>query len=227
MNDNSTIVKKRNLDEKYDVSELHEICSELSSLVVSLFNVDKQEFEYCSQSVKQVLGYQPETLIGLGWDFWYSLLKPKERQAVKQKLSNIIFCDSPGMCKNSFSYHIKKTDGNWINVKHEIHHKRYVQKLIALSFIYDNSERELINRHLGIPQQFNSESNFNRVANDVTEREKQVLKLIACGLSSRQIAQKLYISRHTVISHRKNLIKKFGVKNTAELVKEASKVITL
>lgn len=227
MNNNSTIVKKSSLDEKYDVSELHEVCNELSSLVVSLFNVEKQKFEYCSQSVKQVLGYQPETLIGSGWDFWYSLLKPKERPVVKQKLSNIIFGDSPGMSKNSFAYHIKKTDGNWVSIKHEIHHKRYAEKLIALNFIHDNSERERINRYLDIPQQFNPESDFNGVANDVTDREKQVLKLIACGLSSRQIAKQLYISSHTAISHRKNLIKKFGVKNTAELIKKASKVIAL
>jgi DNA-binding CsgD family transcriptional regulator len=227
MNNNVTIVKKSNLEEKYDVSELHEVCNGLSSLVVSLFNVEEQEFEYCSQSVKQVLGYQPGTLIRSGWDFWYSLLKPEERPVVKQKLSNIMFCDSQGISRNSLVYHIKKTDGNWISIKHEIHHKRYSQKLIALNFIYDNSERELINRYLGIPQQFSSKSDFNGVAKDVTDREKQVLKLIACGLSSRQIAKKLYISSHTAISHRKNLIKKFGVKNTAELIKKASKVISL
>ncbi|RZV54531.1 MAG: LuxR family transcriptional regulator, partial [Flavobacteriaceae bacterium] len=39
--------------------------------------------------------------------------------------------------------------------------------------------------------------------------------------SSKQIADILYISNHTAISHRKNLIEKFQVKNTAHLVKRA------
>ena len=58
-------------------------------------------------------------------------------------------------------------------------------------------------------------------------REVQVLRLIANGLSDRQIAQKLEISVHTSVRHRKNLIEKFKVKNTAELIKDASKVFWL
>ncbi|NMM49686.1 hypothetical protein HH304_14860 [Flammeovirgaceae bacterium KN852] len=61
----------------------------------------------------------------------------------------------------------------------------------------------------------------------VSCRELQVLKLIAHGYSAKQIAHKLYISEHTAINHRKNLIEKFQVKNTAELIKNASKVYWL
>lgn len=57
----------------------------------------------------------------------------------------------------------------------------------------------------------------------LSEREKEVLKFIAQGFSSKQLANELNISKHTAISHRKHLLEKFKVKNTAELIKEASK----
>lgn len=55
----------------------------------------------------------------------------------------------------------------------------------------------------------------------LTSREKEVLALIADGLTNNEIAQKLYISPLTVDSHRKNLLAKFGVKNTAAMIKYA------
>jgi two-component system, NarL family, nitrate/nitrite response regulator NarL len=57
----------------------------------------------------------------------------------------------------------------------------------------------------------------------ISSREKEVLKLIADGLTSPQIADKLFISLHTVDSHRKNLLTKFNVNNTASLIKLAAK----
>lgn len=56
---------------------------------------------------------------------------------------------------------------------------------------------------------------------ELTEREKDVLRLIAQELTSHEIADKLFISFHTVETHRKNLISKLQVKNIAGLVKYA------
>lgn len=56
----------------------------------------------------------------------------------------------------------------------------------------------------------------------LSTREKEVLNLIADGLTNSQIAGSLFISMHTVDSHRKNLLTKFGVKNTALLIRTAT-----
>lgn len=53
----------------------------------------------------------------------------------------------------------------------------------------------------------------------LTSREKEILMLISEGLTNKEIADQLYISPLTVDSHRKNLLAKFTVKNTAALVK--------
>ena len=55
----------------------------------------------------------------------------------------------------------------------------------------------------------------------ITEREIEVLKLIADEYSNSEIAERLFISVRTVDTHRRNLLEKLGVKNTAGLVKYA------
>ncbi|PVD53557.1 DNA-binding response regulator [Terrimonas sp.] len=57
----------------------------------------------------------------------------------------------------------------------------------------------------------------------LTSREKEVLALIAEGFTNPQIAAKLFVSPYTVDSHRKNLLTKFEVNNTAGLIKLAAK----
>jgi DNA-binding NarL/FixJ family response regulator len=56
----------------------------------------------------------------------------------------------------------------------------------------------------------------------LTRREKEVLTLIAGGLTNHQIGEKLFISTTTVDTHRKNLLSKFEVKNTATLIRLAA-----
>jgi DNA-binding NarL/FixJ family response regulator len=55
----------------------------------------------------------------------------------------------------------------------------------------------------------------------VTRREKEVLELLADGLTNIEIAGKLFVSAATVDTHRKSLIAKLGAKNTPELIKLA------
>lgn len=55
----------------------------------------------------------------------------------------------------------------------------------------------------------------------LTKREKEVLKLVADGLTTPSIAEKLFISPLTVETHRRNLMQKFGVNNSASLTKSA------
>ena len=58
----------------------------------------------------------------------------------------------------------------------------------------------------------------------ITRREKEVLELIADGMTNNEIAQKLFISTTTVDSHRKNLLAKFDAKNTALLIRTAAQL---
>jgi DNA-binding CsgD family transcriptional regulator len=61
----------------------------------------------------------------------------------------------------------------------------------------------------------------------ITEREREALQWIAQGLSSKQVAEKMMISFHTAETYRKHLLEKFESKNSAELIKKASRMFWL
>ena len=57
----------------------------------------------------------------------------------------------------------------------------------------------------------------------ISKRECEIITLIAEGFTNQQIAEKLFLSSHTVNTHRKNIMAKLGVKNTAGIVMYAIK----
>jgi len=58
---------------------------------------------------------------------------------------------------------------------------------------------------------------------DLTEREVEILKLVAEGYSNKEIGERLFISHRTVETHRTNLMKKMDVHNVAGLIRIALK----
>ncbi|MGE5140236.1 MAG: response regulator transcription factor, partial [Rudaea sp.] len=55
----------------------------------------------------------------------------------------------------------------------------------------------------------------------LSEREREILKLIADGASNQQIAERLSITASTVQTHRAHILEKLGLRTTAELIKYA------
>jgi DNA-binding NarL/FixJ family response regulator len=58
----------------------------------------------------------------------------------------------------------------------------------------------------------------------LTPREQEILRLLAEGLSSKEIAQKLFISPKTVENHRANIMNKLDLHSSIELVRYAAKL---
>ncbi|WP_339916209.1 response regulator transcription factor [Yeosuana marina] len=58
----------------------------------------------------------------------------------------------------------------------------------------------------------------------LSKKEQEVLELLSKGLTTKEIALKLFVSSRTIETHRANIIKKLEVKNTAELIKKATKI---
>ncbi len=78
-------------------------------------------------------------------------------------------------------------------------------------------------------EQMADEDNNGFDSKDLTERERQTLAAIARGMSNKEIAESLQISTHTVVSYRKNIIRKTGVKTAPGLTLYAfiNKLVTL
>ena len=69
---------------------------------------------------------------------------------------------------------------------------------------------EVINQLSGNKKKFKSN-------NKISEREIAILECVAKGLTNKEIAEKLFISAHTVITHRKNIVRKLGIKTVSGL----------
>src|SRR4030095_4748537 len=80
----------------------------------------------------------------------------------------------------------------------------------------------------GVPVHLKEKENGCHVGNGAlpfpTRREKDILDLLAKGYCAKEIAKQLFISETTVITHKKNLKKKFNVKNTVELISKTKSV---
>lgn len=93
------------------------------------------------------------------------------------------------------------------------HSKKLKEKLLKLKQIYIEAK----------PDHFN----ILRIQKQISAREKEVACLIAEGLSTKAISERLHISFNTVESHRKNLLAKLEAKNSAELIYKVGKYMNI
>ena len=118
----------------------------------------------------------------------------------------------------------------------EIGAKGYVMKNIskddllkAINTVYqdkpylDQESQEKLITSISNADEDIDDKNYDELAAQITQRELEILQLIALGLTSQDIANKLFISKNTVETHRKNMLAKLNVNNTAALLKIAYK----
>ncbi|MFG3477147.1 response regulator [Streptomyces sp. NPDC047980] len=86
-------------------------------------------------------------------------------------------------------------------------------------FIYPGAETTLIRKYLDRARQGDA-----LPAKPITEREEEILKLVAEGHTSKEIGDNLFISAKTVERHRANLLQKLGLRDRLELTRYAIRV---
>lgn len=110
-------------------------------------------------------------------------------------------------------YLLKNVDYNELlfGLRHVANGGKYMSVEISMSLLEKVSSGEL----------FGEKRRFVTAKIEVSDREMEVLALIADGFTNIEIADKIFLSKRTVEGHRQSLIEKAQVKNTAELVKFA------
>jgi DNA-binding NarL/FixJ family response regulator len=113
--------------------------------------------------------------------------------------------------------------------------RSYISRMIqngAMGYLLKSSSKEEIFEaidqvmaggfymHVNLMQ--NTKAEASKPVPVLTRRETEILALIAEGLTNPQIADKLFLSTLTINSHRKSLLTKFEVTNTASLIKNAA-----
>ena len=93
-------------------------------------------------------------------------------------------------------------------------HKEMTDLFNEVIFITD-SEEVIVNKFRNLSSQTTDQMSSSN--EKLTDREKDVLKLLLRGLANKEVADQLFISPHTVVSHRKNIIEKTGIKSLSGL----------
>ncbi|MFH0736522.1 MAG: LuxR C-terminal-related transcriptional regulator [bacterium] len=130
---------------------------------------------------------------------------------------DIVFIN-PGLIQNQVKLlqNIKKdfSTVKWVGIVYILYDQKLLNLFDSLIYLDDtpdkiaNSIQKLLNSSV------HSEQNQQET---LSAREIEVLKLLVAGNAIKEIADKLFLSTHTVISHRKNISQKTGIKSVSGL----------
>ncbi|MEN8790324.1 MAG: helix-turn-helix transcriptional regulator [Flavobacteriaceae bacterium] len=207
------------------ISQILDSEDHAQNLIIAIYLLGQKKFFYSNRVFQKLLGTKLPRFYADGWDFWFANMWKEDSEVIRLKINN--FLELPFEYKPlTLRYHIYDGNGADICLKHEMVLYRKQDLTFVINYLFDVTHKERIDNCIkAIPNC----SDYKRSTDikPISAREEEVLKLIADGYSSKQIADLLCISNHTAISHRKHLIEKFRVRNTAQLIKKASKIIEL
>ncbi|MGB1206025.1 MAG: LuxR C-terminal-related transcriptional regulator [Chitinophagales bacterium] len=99
-------------------------------------------------------------------------------------------------------------------------------EIISAIYAANRGERFFCNKVLDIILEkhlSNTDTFANCAPSALTARELEVVELIAQGITTKEISKKLFLSHHTIYTHRRNIMKKLNVKSASELILYAVK----
>jgi len=83
--------------------------------------------------------------------------------------------------------------------------------------LYLTDEKDTIIQTISNLLHHRGDTHKKNYSGDLSPRETTIVRLISMGLTNRQIAEKLFLSAHTVMTHRKNINSKLGIKSVSGL----------
>lgn len=202
-----------------------------------VFNMFKSELDYVDENVTRVLGYSPgeftiECLMNnIHPDDKACFLNFEHR--VVEFFKALPF-EKVSKYKVQYDIRVKSKDNRYVRLLHQAlqidyDEKNYYRTLsLHTDISHIKKEGEPCFSLIGLdgePSYYNiQDANvFTKSYDRFTKREREILKCIIEGKSSKEITNELYISLHTVNKHRKNMLAKAGAKTPVELVKMAIK----
>lgn len=199
------------------------------SQFIYVLDFPREEITYVSPGIKKIFGFEPSEV---NLKFLYYRIHPDDRQSVIHAtidaLRETIDHNMTEPCRLKFSvnYRFQKRDGSYLQVL------RYLT-------VQSTDEDANILRTTGIIMEIDHLPEVTGVTGKMVDnktgdviytrsyfepfsifssREKEIIRLLARGNNSKEIARELFISPNTVSTHRRNMLRKCDLKNTAELI---------
>lgn len=181
--------------------------------------------------ISEMLGYSVDDLARS--EFWKHLIDPRDSDRFTRDLTAHLKGDSEAFfCE----YRLRHKDGHWVCVEARgkvIERGATGMAMRMVGTLVDVTQRkrlhgegvELLRRIETLIRESTSghraSGSDTRAVDGLTKREKQILGMIAEGLSSPEIAARLNVSTHTVGTHRQNLMSKLDLHTAADVTRFA------
>jgi len=167
------------------------LASGLESLVNELNGVYVEHVYHGLENhlTEKVLGHKPDIIIFDPHSVGEQLLSVVKifQQEPDIKMVGLLSSKAPDHIKSRFAYHLNRDDCKFDLLEN-------LKKIIGNSLEKGSSKSATL-----------------------TNREVELLKQVCLGLTNQEIADKLFLSVHTVMTHRKNITKKLGIKTVSGL----------
>jgi len=213
--------------------------AQVSNSGITLFDMHIHQHVFTSYNFSELLGYDVNMIELSGNEYFDSHIHPDDLKVLEdrgiavykiidQKIVNI------NECKFVNEYRVRNKMGEYVRIieQHQIiEHDDNDNLWLSLSVIdispdqsdFEGVKSQIINYRTG---EFLSVEKLveGKSGNPLSPREVEILKMVSDGLPSKEIAEQLFISIHTVNTHRQRILEKLNVSNSLEAVKYASQL---
>jgi DNA-binding CsgD family transcriptional regulator len=201
-----------------------------------VFNLKTLGFDMVSPQVEKVLGYDPSTFTP---PLFMDILHPDDRQwflAFETKSAEFLSqlpVDKLVKYKIRYDFRFKKKNGDYIRILHQVaaiehdEHGGLIRTLgVHTDITHLKPEGKPVLSYIGMEGEpsyldVDVKNTFIESKEVLTSREKEVLILLIEGKLSKEVSDILNISKQTVDSHRKNMLRKNNLNSTGELIGKA------
>lgn len=208
-----------------------------SAMFFCITNTTKKSFEFVSKNFSYATGLDRSQMESEGMTYWWSRYHPDEAAVWLQVLTELmeftlkeIPLEDRKRVSYIWNYSIKNSKGEYLNVTQHttpMYFDDQGKPVIGLAhYSITGTGNRLPLKSQALILNSNDEyetiyyKNYSQqlLENKYSHRERDILRLLSLGYSTTDISKKLFISEHTVHTHRKNILSKTNCNNITELV---------
>lgn len=227
-----------NLVEKH-ISKIIELDEFLpySSTFFCVTNTQTLSFEYISKNLKSCVGLSPSLFKEEGMRYFWSRIHPDDIDLWLTGLNelmnytvNEISLEQRGRMNYTWNYRFKNSNEEYVNIIQNTTplefdtQKKPIIGLAHYSVLNSNIKMDICAsaKLLNVNNEYETMyfNNFSQklLTDGISNRERDIVRLLVLNNSSKEIAKKLCISSNTVDTHRRNILKKLKISTTGELI---------
>ena len=200
---------------------LKNIVSKLN-IAIFIHDLKEQRHTWTNNNYYKIMGYSDEEMKQLGSDWAKRNYHPEDAHILTERIK--YFRQNKGEAYSGI-YRIKHKDGHWVWVYsnalvYSRDKKGNVEQLLGICIDFSNNFKTM--KQFKELYKGNQQLKNQLLISKLTKREKEIIKFIAHGKTSQEIADIINISNSTVNNHRKNILRKLNHRNIAELTRFAT-----